>query len=577
MTTRAPYAGLDARLAAEFPLLGIGRSIHRTTRGGPLSFGAMPYLVELWRDFPKIDGADAVKAVQTGWSELMVAFTQERSGWSGRHVTYVLPKGRGRDDFVKTRVDPLHRSVPEYRALVGGVVAEGEDEAEGAANIRVKHFGRGTQRYLGAGVSDEFVEFSTDVLIVDEYDECVNAGGEKNLALAENRLRASPNPQMFRLGNPTRPGWGISRLYDEGDGRRWFWRCGRCGFRQWLSWDVHVVRRHDDGSWIPRDSERFGHPDRGDIRPVCARCCEPFDRDPKGAGWVAARPSATRRSYTMSRLDVLTQSLRALFEEWCRKQGQVEAVIQFRRGVLGEAVDAEGFSVSSSMLDRCAVGPPNDLVGGEVYAGRTVVAGIDVGKVLNVFVDVIDKVNGKAITRRAAFVGTVGSFDTAWDILKRYRVQVAVFDAGPERTKCQEIRDRARREGGRLAIWLCQFHPGAKTGDERYAMKLDRASRIVTVDRTQLLDTTFDEIAAGPAERVLPCDAAAIEGFYPQMKAPVRTLSEKKDRYVWTEGSAADHYFLANGYARVAYDLLNRGARFVVVGESEDEPEADEE
>ena len=271
----------------------------------------------------------------------------------------------------------------------------------------------------------------------------------------------------------------------------------------------------------------------------------------------------------MSRLDVLTQNLRALVDEWNKKQGSVEGVIQFRRGVLGEAIDAEGFSVSSTMISRCAVGPANDPVGGEGYSTRTVVAGIDVGKVLNVFVDVIEKLPSGKVVRRAAFVAAVGSFDAAWDILERFRVQVAVFDAGPERTKCQEVRDKARNKGGRLAVWLCQFHPTARSGDEKYAMRLDRAARIVTVDRTQLLDTTFDEVVAG--ERVFPADVESIDGFVRQMQAPVRTLSEKRDRYVWTEGSAPDHYFLANGYARVAFDLLNRGARFVVVGQGDED------
>ena len=573
LTQAAPHIGIDVALAAEYPLLGIGRTVHRNTRGKPLSFQTMPFLIELFRDFPKIDGADAVKAVQTGWSELMVAFTQERSGWLGRHVTYVLPKGRGRDDFVKTRVEPLHRSVPEYRERVGGEIQDGETEAQGATNVRIKHFGAGTQRYLGAGVSDEFVEFSTDVLIVDEYDECVNAGGEKNLALAENRLRASPYPQLFRLGNPTRPGWGISKLYDEGDGRRWHWRCSGCGHKQVLQWDIHIVERADTGAWVARDKQRANDPALGDIRPVCIGCRNPFDRVIPGAAWVAARPTNTRRSYTMSRLDVLSQSIRALIDEWNKKQGSIEGIIQFRRGVLGEAVDAEGYSVTPGMLSRCAVGPPNDLVGGDAYNSRTVVAGIDVGKVLNVFIDVIEK-QGAKVTRRSAYVAAVTSFDLVWDILQKYKVSMAVFDAGPERTKCQEIRDKARNKGGKLVVWLCQFHPTAKSGEEKYAMRLDRAGRIVTVDRTQLLDTTYDEIVAG--ERIFPSDIESLDGFVRQMQAPVRTLSPKQDRFIWTEGSAPDHYFLANAYARVAYDLLNRGARFIVVSDRP-EAESDEE
>lgn len=576
-----PYAATLGALADAHPLLGLALLHHRTTRGGPLSFGAMPYLVEPYRDLPRLDGADAVKAVQTGWTDMLVQFAFERSGWAGRAVVYVLPKGRARDDFVQTRVDPLLLRVPAYRArLPGGdpslasLTGSGEPVDEGApANLRIKRFGPGTLRFLGSNVPDEFVEFSADVLIVDEHDHC----DEDNLRLAVDRLRASPNPQHFRVGNPTSPGRGIARLFDEGDGRRWHWRCSPCGERQPLDWEANVVRRNDVGRWVARDEARASDLSVGDVRPVCRRCSAPFDRIAQGAAWVAARPTERRRSYTMSRLDVLSQSVRALVDEWGRVCANPDAALTFRRSVLGEPYDAEGTRLTVGALARLCVGPPVDRQGGDEYAARVVTAGIDVGAVLHVVVSVVERREDGSTVRRNVLICTVGSFEAAYDLLLRYRVRLAVFDAGPEIHAVAGVRDRAKAAGGRLSVWLCRFHAGERVGSDAYAMKLDHKARVATVDRTQLLDATYEEVVGSPATVVFPSDALAVDGWGKQICAPVRKLSDDRSRYVWDEGSAPDHFRLASAYDRVAADLLSRGGRYLVFDRDADEAQAEDE
>ena len=104
-------------LSSAYPLLGIALKHHRTTRGMPLSFADKPYLIELYKDFPKIDGADGMKAVQVGWSELLIQLVLERAGFSGRVTAYILPTFQLRDRFVQQRVDPLLSSVPADAAV----------------------------------------------------------------------------------------------------------------------------------------------------------------------------------------------------------------------------------------------------------------------------------------------------------------------------------------------------------------------------------------------------------------------------------------------------------------------------
>lgn len=539
--------GVVANISENYPLLGVSLKHHKSTRGEALSFKDKPYLIELYCDAPKIDGFDGMKAVQVGWSELLIQLVLERAS-AGKIAAYVLPTYQLRDRFVQRRVHPPLESVPYWR----GMLPDGD-----LGSIRIKRFGKGSLLFLGSNTVNDFIEFSADVLIVDEFDRCV----QSNLALARDRLRASPNPQMYRIGNPTRPQYGVAGLYDASDGRKWFHQCEHCGERQWLDWLVHFVDRDTSGRWILRDSKNAVG---GRIRPVCRKCGKPFERQAKGGLWVPERPSQPRRGYSMSRLDVLSQDVRPLWHEWLEAQGSGAKLSAFYTSVLGKPYTAEGSGVTAKNLADTATAPPIDAAGSNKLQYETVVAGIDVGsRLLHVNVAVVQSTQDEAKQRIGRFVGTVTSFEEAYDLLVRYSVGVCVIDSRPEVRKAQELRDKCL-DSGICDVWLCQFHPTERIGKEDYGMRLDWGRRVVTVDRTQLLDATMDDMRYDPPRKLFPEDVWHVDGWQDQMTAPRRVLNERGEKYIWDEGNADDHYRFADSYERIALDLIQKSGTYLV-------------
>lgn len=537
----APTTRVVDTLSEQYPLLGIALRHHRSTRGDPLTFKDKPYLIELYCDAPRIDGFDAMKCVQVGWSELLVQLALERAGWGGRICAYVLPSFQLRDRFVQRRIHPLLEQVPAYAAkLTHGDIG----------SVRHKRFGKGALLFLGSNTVNDFIEFSADTLVVDEYDRCV----QENLAFARDRLRASQHPQLFRIGNPTLPREGIAGLYDQSDGRKWHHQCGHCGERQPLDWLANVVDRNTAGRWVLRDTASEV---TGTVRPVCRKCGKPFDRVANGGQWVAERPTQHRRGYQISRLDVLSQDLRPLWAEWLEAQGSGTKLVAFYASVLGMPYAPEGSAVTQEMLMRAAIGDPLDEGGDPRLARQQVVAGIDVGsRALHVDICVVEaRAEDERNVRRGRWTGEVGTFEELYDLLVRYHVDIAVVDARPETRAAQQLRDRCA-ETGVCDVWLCQFHATDRVGAQDYGVRLDYDRKLATVDRTQLLDATMEDTRVVPARRTWPEDVWRVKGWADQMQAPKRVLNESGTRYLWSEGTADDHYRFCDAYSRVAMDLL---------------------
>lgn len=566
------YHSTMATVQNEAPLLAMAMIEHRNLRGAPMSFASMPYLPPLYARVVDSPGIDIISGVQTGKSELFLLLMLYLAGWRGRVCGYILPTFHVRSRFVTRRIDPLLSSVPAYRAkLPGGEITQASKGSQSA-----KRFGTGTMMFLGSNTPTDFLEFSADALFIDEFDACE----PENLSKARDRVLASPYPQIFRLGNPANPGEGIDRLYNNSDRRRWYYRCPRCAECQPLDWFVNFVRRRNDGSWEPRDKERAGStvvplggglkPVTNDLRPVCRRCDRPFERAESWLAWIAENPGrAAREGYRMTRLDVLSQSMRILFSEWVDAQGKTADLTRFFTSNLGLAYEQAGGHLTVEALQEACRGAENDTTGGEDYAKELVVMGVDVGNVLNVTIDVLryqttvqaeqDETDQTVpgMVRVARHVGGYSSFDDLKELIRRFRVQVCCIDSRPETRKCQELRDDMVNE---CDVWLCQFTAAPRVGRQRFGMLMDYRSKLVSVDRTQLLDASFDDIRF--KRRIFPSDAMSVPGWSDQMRAPKRVLEPTKSRIVWTEGSAADHYRLSDAYALCAAELAQAGGTY---------------
>lgn len=558
------------------PLLGMALLHHRTIRGAPMSFLHRPFQIEMFGEFGKIDGADICKAVQTGQSEMFTIFGLHDAGWLGRIFAYVMPTDRIRNRFVSTRINPLLTGVPEYRRRLPGADLEAMLGGD-TGSLTKKRLGDGLMLFLGARTDGDFIELTADTFVVDEYDTS-HAAGEHNLVRVVDRMKESPEPRHFRLGNPELPG-GIEELFDQGDGRLYHWRCEHCGERQPIDWLANVVDRTDAGQWVPRDPVA-----RADvyapIRPVCVRCGRPFERRAAGAAWVPERPLRHRRSYRVTRFDVMSEPLRALYVEWLEAQvSQLKRREWFRRNAGRLYLDASNEITKEQVRSMCAL-PPMDHVGGaEAYKARRVTAGIDVGGLFHVTVSDSHHAAAGHTERRGIWTGTVETKGAVLDILRRYGVKVAVIDRLPETRTVEEIQEQARRFG--CEVWLAEFHPTPRTTEERFGMRRDYRARTVRLDRTQLLDVAAEHIGAGAlvgelirkgeqvgptidGARLFPVDAYDALGFAPQITAARRIMRD--GRVVWDEGSKPDHYRLADAYDLAAWEIQNSGGVFLEFG-----------
>ena len=550
------YHSLLGGLAQSFPLLGQAMLFHRNTRGQPMSFVDMPYLAPLYKELPTLNGADIRKGVQTGLSELFIALSLYHAGWNGKIVAYVMPTFSIRDRFVNQRINKVLMNSKEYRSHL----PFGKD----LGNNRMKRFGSGSLLFLGSNTTGDFVEFSADTLIIDELDQC----DPSNLAKARDRLRASRDPRMFRLGNPTYPNRGVCELFEKSNQRYWFTKCYRCNHWQSIDWHKNIVTKDDSGDWIPRDPETYkamqGIPLdalKGQMRPVCEKCHRPFDRNRSGE-WVAIHPSRERHGFTISRLDVLSQCYIELYQEWMGAQNDVNKLSTFYTSVLGQGFEYSGARITIEMLSACANGEELDYAGKDEYLNESMSMGIDVGSVLNFCISKTRRVEREMgefeTTRICVLAGAVKTFEELQELIERYSVTTVVIDSMPETRKAQELRDWGRELG--IMVWLCRFYPTPRIGKELYGRKIDWRTRVVTVDRTQVMDATFDEIRSG--YRVLPTDITTVFGFFDQMKAPVRILDQDRGRIIWNEGNQADHYRFADVYDRVASDISMMGASY---------------
>lgn len=549
------YKSIITETSAQYPLIGQALLHHRNTRSQPMSFKDMPYLSQLYAELPKMEGADIRKAVQTGLSELFICLSLYQAGWEGKIVSYILPTFGIRDRFVVSRINKILTNSKAYMSML--------PRGKELGNNRMKRFGTGSLLFLGSNTTGDFVEFSADTMVVDEFDQC----DPSNLAKAKDRIRASTDPRMYRLGNPTLPNTGICKLYDDSDQRSWFSKCTKCGHWQCIEWETNIVKKDTDGNWIPRDEvaqkllidTKYKNL-KYRIQPVCIKCNQSFERNCIGE-WVSKYPSRSRAGYTLSRLNVLNQSLTDLYIEWVESQGNIHRLSTFYTSVLGKGFEYSGARVTAEMIDNCATGDEIDY-GGEDYLQNEIVSmGVDVGNVLNVVISYAEKLEDSTVRRRTIFVGAVKRFSELQDLIKRYNVSTCVIDAMPETRKSQELRDWGKQEG--VMIWLCRFYPTARFGSDAYGRKLQWRDRVVTVDRTQIMDVTLEELKS--KKRVLPKDIFTVFGFAEQMKASVRVLDQEKSRIIWTEGSNPDHYRFADVYERIAFDLTQMTGSYTAV------------
>ncbi len=547
------------------PLLRIAREVHRSDRGSPILFADKPYLIALYVLLPKIPAAVFRKAVQTGISEALIQLMLYKSGWLGQKCAYALPDNKIAGGFVADRINPLIESVPAYRRLLPH--GDSDDRHPETGSIARKRFGPGSMRFMGAQTKSNWVEFSTDLFIIDELDLCV----PEHVAMAPDRLKASRTPSLIHVGNPTAAGVGIDQRYTEGSRGKWYQRCTRCNHRQALDWFLHFVERNDAGMWVPMDRARFGDPSAGDLRPVCLKCRRPWDRVDVGGKWVHERePSASiTASFTMSHLDMLPKSaddqpMRGLYVKWIKAQTNDAELVKFFQSNLGLPRRPQGASMTVEMLRAACGSRPMDPQG-ESTKGKMLILSSDVGSTFHVTLsEIIEDLDVPVGYRRETrWVGTTTSWPGLTDIHKRFNPGITVVDSAPEGTAAREwcASMEARLEG--CQAYRCAFHQGSRVAGAELGFTKSSKDRLVTVDRTQAMDRSFYDLRDGL--HTLPADILTTPNWSAQMCVPVRQVRDDGTAF-WSKGE--DHYRLSDTYNRVGLQIAAKSGCMESPGQS---------
>lgn len=508
------------------PTLAIALFQHRSTRGAELVMDDRPWLLPIYTD--RAPAMVVMKSVQCGITEYAICRMMQKLR-QGRSLLYVLPTLEVRNNFVNNRIDRTIEEVPFYKR-----------GCKGTDNTGLKHIFHGTVKFVGSNVRMGFKEFPADDLIIDELDEC----DQDNLAFAYDRLASAVEPTILKVANPTVSGYGIHDAYEKSDKKQWQIKCAHCNEWQPLDWFVNFVRQTDDGAFASmslHDSVASAGTGGDDRPPHCRQCDKPLDRHAEGC-WVKENQASDISGYHISKLftrQITSGELYRRFDEALTNQTKKQV---FYNSELGLPYAGEGDQLTMADMERCIA----DYVMPKTATWS--VAGVDVGSVLHVAVDVFEE--GR---RKAVFRGIVPDWDELDRVVKRYNCRTGVIDALPEIHKAREFCKTHSR------FFVCEYSKEGRTGGEM----MNRDDRIVKANRTESLD----EMVAGIlSQRVIyPKDIRTVAkgDFVRQMMVSTRILDMTRKPvplFVWTEAGQPDHFFHAENYVHMAAKLAGFGA-----------------
>lgn len=505
------------------------------------------------------------KAAQVGVSEYLISWTLYQAAERDATGLYVMPSGSSVSDFSAARLGPAVDSTisPRLAELITPA-SSGRKGARGSDRITLKRVRNRFVYFRSGHISErndkenvaQLKSIDADVLILDELDEM----DARVPPIARQRLLHSNIAKVRQASTPTYAGLGIDVEYQASDQRQWFLPCPHCNHEQTLDLD-NLIQEYDSLDrpirWYGKGDgqDEFGRPYLG-----CRQCGKMLDRTAPGV-WVPAYPGRAVHGYHITGLMSVRKPLKLFI------QGLLSTDETKRRETTnqtaGEAYrPRESENLSEQTLNACrreyALGP---------VPGEKTVAGVDVGRVLNMVVRGVLPDGNRALR----FAGQLDSFEEVLHIMTRFNVGVCVMDALPETRKAREL----QKKKPRLAFWLAyftNFTQGAKT--ER-ASHYNAKELEVDIDRTRAMDDTLalfhnatlhDENGWPLPGNTLPETAPGIPDYYTQMKAPTRIMTEdsKGNRIPAYISAGKDHYAFAELYCATAvacpYQGWSRGA-----------------
>lgn len=488
------------------------------------------------------------KSAQVGCSELIVRLLIGVSTVSGPvNCIYVLPSAGFARKFVASRVDPVIKNSPIVRSLV----------SRETNNLEIKQIGDSFVFFGGAQNESQSISTPASVLLIDELNFCLPS----ILSVYSSRLEHCLPGEDYRVrfSTPTLPGFGISKLLEDGDYRQYLCRHDGCG--QWVSlspWADIVVPGFPGAliDFTKRDAESPEvHVKQAWVK--CPSCGDPIGQEnlanPEKRIWVAKYPARDEASFQVTPLDC------PVINPPAKIAGKVKTYsrhVDFLNYGLGTpASDAE----SMVLLDALERGRVEAAVNPNVGATGTLM-GVDVGTVSHLVV-------GKAVGGRLRTIWAERILQTGENVLqetiktrmKQFGTTRLVIDSQPDLTV-----PRAMVSWGWMGQVLASYFVtggGPKTLD---LMTVDEEQGVVKVARTR----TFDEFV-----KDLNNNTILLLREHPEIELIISHLSklrrikgeDEADGQIkarWVSTDDEDHYAFALLYLYVAHRSMDSASAY---------------
>ena len=490
------------------------------------------------------------KAAQTGVSELTVrAVLGLLSLFPGTNWIYVLPSLMFARKFSVSRIDPVIENSPFLYTSVSKEVNSSE----------IKRIGSSFLFVAGAQKQSQAISIPAKGLVRDEHDFC----DPQVLTTFESRLAHNePNEEVILdFSTPTLPGYGISKLFDAGDGRvymAWHEKCG-----QWVevnpSTSIVIPGFQDSLFMLQKEDLNDPRIKVKDSWVKCPHCGGEISLQnlstPEYRAWVPARDNRDSASFYVSPLDVPSVNPPSKIVWKILSYESSSDWINFGLGMPYESAEN---SVSTERLDKAFCLPP--VYPREGAAAGTAM-GVDVGKISHMLIG--KRVDGKlhliwGERIRQDEENTLR--DTYLERQAQYGVVRGVIDAAPDLTVPKQVIARSHTS----QAWAAYFVQGSGPASLGLFTQ-DFLDQVVKIYRTRTMDAFVKEFNAGRV--LLPAghpDEQIIKKQFKAMKRIKRLTAEGNEKAVWVS-DGDDHYFLAATYLFAAQRMMEDGLNVIPI------------
>lgn len=507
---------------------------YRVNRSQPFSYDRFPFQRQIIADMSPVQYI--MKAAQVAMSEGVVIRVTYVSEYLGKVALYYLPDDNKAAKFSKTRVQPRIDNNPYLKTRKTGTYEKG-----------LMQLGDGQIFVLGMHSEANVISYAGDFVIRDEIDRSKQDHSE----FVKDRIMASDLQWDHALSQPSFPGYGIHKLFNDTDQHHWHIKCEKCG-----TWNCLERDFPKNFMEIP-SSRQKSFPEGATHYRGCLGC--EAELDVRNGQWVPWRKSSQERGYNISQLYTLIKrpsepnEATQIMKEYRKALATKRAMARFTISIVGQPHGGDDARIDDAVLDLAEARYLYEILGSGMFMG------VDVGDILHIAIGM--RLPGNRI--QPVHFEETERWDRLDELWKRYNLAACVIDAMPYKDSAKRFAIKHRDR-----TWIQYFKPvrGVQITKEPYESTID--VQVVEVDRTESLDKTVEMLVVGTMtlpnrEKLSPADKAVIETVRSHLKMLITEMEEDKNgnsRRAYLRGNQVkNHYGMATNSMRLA--ALELGVR----------------